>query len=28
VIALPISLGHPAYLQWIYDETQRCVVTC
>lgn len=21
VIALPISGGHPAYLQWVYDET-------
>lgn len=23
VIALPIADGHPAYLQWIYDETAR-----
>lgn len=23
VIALPIASGHPAYLQWIYDETRR-----
>ncbi|HWN33739.1 MAG TPA: divalent-cation tolerance protein CutA [Pseudonocardia sp.] len=23
VIALPISGGHPAYLRWIYDETER-----
>jgi periplasmic divalent cation tolerance protein len=22
VIALPITSGHPAYLQWIYTETQ------
>lgn len=22
VIALPIASGHPAYLQWIYDETR------
>lgn len=23
VIALPVSGGHPAYLQWIYDETRE-----
>jgi hypothetical protein len=23
VIALPISLGHPEYLRWIYDETRQ-----
>ena len=28
VIPLPISSGHPAYLQWIYDETQRRAATC
>jgi len=23
VIALPIAAGHPAYLQWIHDETRN-----
>ncbi|MGH3913707.1 MAG: divalent-cation tolerance protein CutA [Pseudonocardiaceae bacterium] len=27
VIALPLTGGHPAYLQWVYDETREPLIS-